>query len=238
MLTLPSKNKQKMQVTTVSLFRFEGWKARFWALSQMGLAPRRLGKVEGLQFIKFLGSGAERGFSIWPNWGQYGILAIWDNEQAAEHFLANNPVFQDYCKQSAANQSIFLHNTMAHGAWDGANPFEVATPFDPNAPIAVLTRATIRWRFLWRFWRQVPQVSQAILSKPGLQFAVGVGELPLVQQATFSLWQSGKNMMDYAYKGPQHAEVIRQTRTLGWYKEELFARFVPYKMTEGTIFAP
>jgi hypothetical protein len=31
--------------------------------------------------------------------------------------------------------------------------------------------------------------------------------------------------------------VIQQTRELGWYKEELFARFVPYKM-EGNGFVP
>jgi hypothetical protein len=226
-----------MQITTVSIFRFEGLRAKFWALSQMGLAPRRMGVVPGLRFIKFLGSGGERGFSIRPNWGQYGILAIWESEAAAEAWMQNHPVFRGYVAKSMAHQTAFLHATMSHGAWDGTNPFESAVAFDPNQPVAILTRATIKWRFLWRFWRYVPQVSQAILDKPGLRFAVGVGELPLVQQATFSLWDSGRAMMDYAYRGAQHAEVIKQTRTLGWYREELFARFVPFRITEGQIFA-
>jgi hypothetical protein len=36
-------------------------------------------------------------------------------------------------------------------------------------------------------------------------------------------------MMDYAYKNKNHREVVQLTRKLGWYKEELFARFVPFK---------
>jgi hypothetical protein len=35
-------------------------------------------------------------------------------------------------------------------------------------------------------------------------------------------------MMDYAYKNPKHREVVMLTRKLNWYKEEMFARFVPY----------
>ena len=38
-------------------------------------------------------------------------------------------------------------------------------------------------------------------------------------------------MMDYAYQNPKHREVVALTRQLNWYKEEMFARFVPYKFT-------
>lgn len=40
-------------------------------------------------------------------------------------------------------------------------------------------------------------------------------------------------MMQYAYTSQYHKEVVQKTRELGWYKEELFARFVPYK-SEGS----
>jgi hypothetical protein len=53
-------------------------------------------------------------------------------------------------------------------------------------------------------------------------------------QATFSLWESAESMMDYAYKNPKHAEMVKKTRELGWYSEELFARFQPYKI-EGDL---
>jgi hypothetical protein len=223
------------QITTVSIFRFEGWADRFWALSQMGLAPRRIGQVPGLQRLKFMGSGGTNGFGIRPNFGVYALLGVWSEEAAAVDFFARHPVFAAYRQRCTAWQTHFLRNNMAHGAWDGHNPFEAGAAFDPQAPVAVLTRATIRRRRLLYFWRQVPGVSSALEGKPGLRFAIGIGELPLVQQATFSLWDSGKAMMDYAYRGAQHAEVIRQTRSLGWYKEELFARFEPYRVEESGL---
>ncbi len=225
-----------MQTTTISFFRFSGWANRFWALGQMGIAPLRLGRVPGLQFIKFLGSGAENGFSIKANLGVYGILAIWENEAHAEAFFQKNAVFAAYKAHSDSFQTVFLHNTMSHGAWDGQSPFEAVLPFEVGAPVAVITRATIRTRYLLRFWKKVPVVSRDIEQRPGLRFAVGIGELPWVQQATFSIWDSGKQMIDYAYQRQHHQQVIRQTRELGWYKEELFARFVPYKATPGDFF--
>lgn len=214
-----------MQITTVSIYRFSGFARKFWALSQMGLAPRRLKGAPGLTFFKFLGSGATNGFGIRPNWSVYGILAVWQSRKAAEEALEGHPTFQAYAKRAAEQRHVFLVNTMAHGLWDGQMPFRAAKAFDPNAPAAVLTRATIRKRHLWRFWKEVPEVSRAVHKHPGLEYAIGIGELPLVQQATFSLWRTGREMMDFAYRGQHHKNVIAQTRALGWYKEELFARF-------------
>ena len=225
-----------MQISTISFFQFSGWRNRFWALSQMGIAPLRLGSVSGLKMIKFLGSGAENGFSIKANLGVYAILSVWEHENNALDFFEKNVVFQSYIAHSVATQTVFLHNTMSHGEWGGTKPFEATQVFDAQAPVAVITRATIKTRHLLRFWRQVPAVSKDVEQRPGLRFALGIGELPLIQQATFSIWDTGKQMMDYAYKGQRHQTVIGQTRALGWYKEELFARFIPYKIVgEGFI---
>jgi hypothetical protein len=49
-------------------------------------------------------------------------------------------------------------------------------------------------------------------------------------QATYSLWKTGDAMMDYAYKNDKHAAMVKKTRELGWYSEELFARFHPFEV--------
>ncbi len=66
---------------------------------------------------------------------------------------------------------------------------------------------------------------RVIEKEPGLLASVGLGELPFVRQATFSIWESQEQMMQYAYKTAHHQEVIKKTRQDNWYSEELFARF-------------
>jgi lysophospholipid acyltransferase (LPLAT)-like uncharacterized protein len=44
-------------------------------------------------------------------------------------------------------------------------------------------------------------------------------------QGTFSLWESGAALRDFAYKGAAHQKVIADTHRINWYAEELFARF-------------
>jgi hypothetical protein len=227
---------QSNQITTLTFFRFDTLSQRYWAFTQMGLGWRKFQNIPGLSFYKLLGSGADSGFGMMPNWSVYGLLAVWKEESAARQFFESHPFFGQYRHRADAVQTVWLRAAMFHGEWDGACPFEAAATFDPAQPVAVLTRATIRRRHLWGFWTRVAPVSRDVEARPGLAFAVGVGELPLVQQATFSLWQSGKQMLDYAYRRPKHAEVIRRTRELGWYKEELFARFVPFRMEGSGIF--
>ncbi|MDZ7881263.1 MAG: hypothetical protein U5L45_26610 [Saprospiraceae bacterium] len=213
------------QIVTITIFRFDGFNNRFWAFGQMGRRPFQKGVAEGLTFGKMLGTGGDKGFSIFPNWGVYAWLGAWDTEGSARTFFNQNALFQSFQQRTTEHFTVYLQPTMAHGRWDGEEPFKVSTPFDPNAPVAVLTRATIKPRFLYRFWQYVPNTSRSIESAEGRLFSIGVGELPLIQQATFSLWTSGKAMMDYAYKSRYHAEVVKKTRELGWYSEELFARF-------------
>ena len=221
----------KKNITTVSFFRFAGLANQWWAFSRMGLSPFRMKKIEGLQFFKFLGSGGGNGFSIRPNFSAYGILCVWDEETAADNFFRNSSLYKDYEAHSKEQWTTYMETMMVHGQWDGVTPFSVTKDFDDKVPVAVITRATIKLRFLPYFWKFVPPVSASIIEKKGRLFSVGIGEVPIVQQATFSIWESSQLMMDYAYKSPFHAEVVRKTRELGWYKEELFARFRPYKST-------
>ena len=217
------------QIVTVTFFRYAGLRECWWAFRQMGLAGEVLAGVEGLEFAKMLGSGSGNGFSLRPNFGVYGLLGVWSREADARRFVGSHPLFGDFRQHAREWWTVFMQTARVHGQWGGSTPFTVATTFDADRPVGVLTRATIRPEHLWRFWRFVPGVSRSIESQEGLLFSVGIGELPVVQQATFSLWTNSHHMQAYAYHGRHHREVIRRTRELGWYREELFARFHPFR---------
>jgi hypothetical protein len=84
------------------------------------------------------------------------------------------------------------------------------------------------------FWRSVPPVSAELHRSPGLRLAVGIGEAPVGLQGTFSLWESAAALTEFAYRRAAHVEVVRRTAELGWYAEELFARFAVLEV-EGTF---
>ncbi len=218
-------------MVSMSFFQYKNFKQRWWAFKQMNLAPEALKKVEGLSFTKLLGSGGKQGFGLLPNWGFYGLLGVWDNAAAAHHFFNHHPLLLDFKSKSTHYQHIFLEPLSAHGKWDGQEPF--ANPKQKSdGKIAVITRAKIKWNKIFQFWRFVSPASKDMQHKDGLIFSVGIGEIPLIQQATFSIWENTEKMRQYAYNSTQHTQVIQKTRELNWYSEELFARFA-VKSTEG-----
>lgn len=217
------------QIVSITFFRFESGRSKWKALQAMGLSTSQLASVKGLTFGKMLGSGAGNGFSIRPNFGVYGFLGIWKNQEYAQQFFDGHDFFHSLSNEAEEIWTTLMRVSTVHGQWEAHNPFQVTEEYNENRLVGVLTRATIYTKHLWNFWRFVPSVSKAMDEhKEGLLFSVGIGEMPLFQQATFSFWQNSKLMKAYAYKSKHHREVIKKTRELGWYKEELFARFHPF----------
>ena len=223
--------------TTLSLLTLTpGANVARWAFAQMATAPRQLRRVAGLRFFQLMGSGADNGFGLWPNLRRYGLMATWDSPEAAATFFATHPVWAAYQQRSAECWTATLAPLQAHGTWDGTQPFGEPAPGGgrPEGPVAVLTRASIRLGRAGRFWQFVEPTSRALGGDEGLRLAIGLGELPLVRQATFSVWESVQAMQQYAYRDVRHREVIQLTRREGWYSEELFARFQVLTST-GTV---
>lgn len=209
----------------LSFFRFDTRASRWWAFKQMQLAPPHLAQVTGLAFAKMLGTGGGDGFSLWPDWSTFALLQSWDDAALAQKFWQQDTWAQEIYAQAAGHYHFGLSCFMTKGTWQGRNPFSIESKAEESPLMGVLTRARIRPTRLAEFWREVPKVARAIRDRPGLEYYKGVGEWPLIEQATFSLWREAAVMKEFAYQAEDHRRVVQKTRTRDWYSEELFARF-------------
>jgi spheroidene monooxygenase len=211
-----------MQTAALSLFRFDSLAARAWVLGQMALARPGLRRIAGLQFARLCGSGTGQGFTPKPNTAVWAILSVWDDGARAREGIAFEPLFRRWRDRASEAATLYLEPYAARGAWGGVVPFE---PHGGAAgAVAALTRATVRPAAALRFWGRVPDISARIGADPNVAFKIGIGEVPLLHQVTFSVWPDSARMAAFARTGP-HAEAIAAVRAGNWFSEELYARF-------------
>ncbi len=195
---------------------------RRFARLQLGIR-----RIPGLQFGKAMGCGQGAVFSVKPDWSRYAYLFQWESEAAAKAFFAGRQ-WQEIEGRAAQNKNWLLQPIHAKGLWDGKPRFgEIASsplPADLTA-MAVITRADLKpWKFR-SFGKYAQTATDALAGHPALQYSLGMGELPFVRQATFSVWDSAEAMKAYAYKTPEHRQAMKGKKEHGWYGEELYARF-------------
>ncbi len=195
------------------------------AVAHMALDRRTVRSLPGLQFAKLLGTGSGRTFTprdADPH--HWGVLACWADE-AGPHRLTSSRVGRSW-ERIATESALWLMRPLAsRGRWAGREPFGRPTPIRWDGPVAAITRGRVRLR-LWRtFWSAVPPVALAAHTHGGLTFALGIGEAPIGLQGTFSTWSDRAALIDFAHRRAPHRRVIEQTAELGWYSEDLFARF-------------
>ena len=212
------------QTITLSFFRFSRWRDRAWALTMMGGARMAMARVPDLSFWKLCGSGTGEGFTPVPNTGVYSILCVWPDKNTATTRMADTPIFDRYRKRADEHWTVFLSPTSSRGEWSGSEPFlPVSEPV--CGPLAALTRATVKPSRMMKFWDQAPNVNKLIDGDPNVVFKIGIGEVPLLHQVTFSIWPDTSKMAEFARKSGPHADAIRAVRDGNWFAEELYARF-------------
>lgn len=213
-----------MQCVSLSFYRFGGFSARLWAFAMMGMSRLALPRIDGITFWKLCGSGTGEGFTPVPNTAVYAILITWPDQETAKRQLESANLFQRYRRKAVESWTVFLSPISARGKWSDAVPFEIQKDTD-QGPIAALTRATVKPAVALKFWQRVPDISKVIGTDENVLFKIGIGEVPLMQQITFSIWPDTGSMANFARKDGPHARAIRAVREGAWFREELYARF-------------
>lgn len=196
------------------------------ALTAMARDRRPLRHSPGLSFGKLLGCGSGETFTVRDvDIHHWGVLACWESAEAAAEFELS-PLVTRWNRRSYERLSVVLNPIASRGRWAGQAPFgDPTTSERPTGPVAAVTRARLAPRRAITFWRAVPAVVADLHASDGVALTIGIGEAPIGLQGTFSLWQSEAAMRAFAYGREPHAEAIRRTNKVGWYAEQLFARF-------------
>jgi len=190
-----------------------------------------------INFWKLLGCGKNGTFDIHPDWRQWGILSVTGlvHDSSKSNYESPSINYKPLYSSFISNWWNFFHCEVytillqpieGHGTWDGKEVFgTLPKQTEYEGLIAVLTRATIRLTRLKNFWKNADGVANKMNNAKGLISSVGIGEVPWIKQATFSIWESKEHMKQFAYKMQEHTEVIQKTRKENWYSEDMFIRF-------------
>jgi len=193
-----------------------------WAILRMGLDRLQLRRKQ-IEFWKLLGTGSGETFTIRDaNPYRWGVIMVGKDLPNLAH----------WDRRAIARKEFSIQPIAVNGLWAKQDPFASMERVDGKSwqgKVAAITRARIKWRHNRKFWRSVPPVNLALHSSPGLESAIGIGEAPIGLQGTFSIWDSPQAIRDFAYRSPAHQGVIEATKRIGWYSEEMFARFAVIK---------
>ena len=202
--------------------------SRLWAWARLVRGRRALRGTPGLRFCKVMGSGHEGGFGLKPSASRGGLFCVFDDEASAQAFLEHSPTLADYRRHAREFCSVLLKPYASRGSWDGMSLTAAAAP-PTEGPVAALTRGSIHPLRAASFWRMAPAAQVAVETAEGCRLGVGLGEAPLLRQATFSIWDSVPAMDAYARHGA-HLAAIHASRRRGHFTESMFVRFVPERL--------
>jgi hypothetical protein len=210
-------------VVSLHLYGVDGL-AMARAVGRMAVDRGAVRRIPGATFVKMLGTGSGRTFTTRdadPH--HWGALICWGDAEGPGRYEASRS--HDAWSHLAREQArILMRPLTSRGTWARRTPFGDPLPHKWDGPVAAITRARIKpgqWR---SFTSAVPPVSHDLRQVDGLRLALGIGEAPVGLQGTFSLWERGSALSEFAHRRSPHQEVVRRTAEAGWYAEELFAR--------------
>ena len=200
---------------------------RLWGWSRIMMRARALAATPGLRFAKVLGSGHQGGFGLRPSPSIQGLFCVFDNLASARQFTSPTGALAPWRARARDCFTIKLRPWSSRGSWSGMS-LSVTAPRPDHGLVASLTRASIRPTRAAAFWKMQPAAERSLARAEGLRLACGIGEAPILRQATFSLWESVQAMDAYARSGAHQSAIVAAARGQ-FFSESMFVRFVPFE---------
>ncbi len=209
-----------------------------WGWMRLVAGPASFKDVPGLLFAKVMGSGHGGGFGLRPSATHQGLICRFSRLDLAQEFL-HGPQAGALRERARESWSGVLAVTSSRGSWD-QQPWPLTDastgvdgPMDTAGlarPLAILTRASIVPSKAMAFWRHAPAAQADLRKAPGCLLAMGLGEVPLVRQCTFSLWRDAQAMRGYATQGA-HQVAAAAAHRHGFFSESLFVHMDVLQMS-------
>jgi hypothetical protein len=166
-----------------------------------------------------------------PGFRRAVLLAMWDDEAAANAFADTHPLARRFSDGFHA----VLRPLRAFGTWPGL-PADVARnrATHHDGPVIVTTLGRLRMTQLLRFLRASRPAEHSAVKADGFLWGTGSTRPPFV--ATVSMWSSDEAAATYAYADPDagHPRAIGQQRRKDFHHESAFVRYAVMSST-GTL---
>jgi len=209
-------------IAVVVLMEYRSGLHLLWGWGRFLFGRFTLQRMPGLRFAKMLGSGHEGGFGLRPSFTRHGIFCVFAGSDAADDFVRSTWL-REALPHLRSWRWLKLQAFSSRGRWSG-HEIEASAMAPETGPVVSLTRASIRLACVLRFWQMAPPAEAALARSEGCRLSVGLGEAPVIRQATISVWESVSAMNAYARRGA-HQAAIRSAQEGRHFSESMFVRW-------------
>jgi hypothetical protein len=163
-----------------------------------------------------------------PRLGRVGLIAGWDDDEAFDRFLADDPL----ARRLSGGWHVRLEPLRTFGRWSHLPGLPtVERPVADDERVAVLTFGKLKLTRARAFLRTSAPAERRAVRDPDLLASSGLARPPRFV-FTFSVWRTAAAMREYAVgnEGAEHLDAIRAHAAQPFHHESAFVRFRPYAM--------
>jgi hypothetical protein len=166
-----------------------------------------------------------------PQLGRRALLMSWEDDAALDRYLATNP-----SDVPTGGWSVRLDPlravSIATGPWPGlGGDVPSGAVEDRESPTVVLTIGHLRARRAVPFLRASARAEKQVIAADGLLWSTGLANIGQRVVATFSIWESSRQLRAYATRATGHVAAMQAQDERSFHHVASFIRLHPRSAT-------